>query len=191
MKRAWLRRAGRAALFCGWFALAGCGEDGQGPKTCDAACRDRSAARALRETLKLVYNLTLQGNAVGEQDERTACPLGGTARVRGTASSVPEQGATEVALSYELRACAYVQRDDDAEESYDTVIDGTVLQSGIIAIQPSATTALRMEAEAIRISGTVYDPPEVYAEPECALLLNQSGNHLGGTWCGRGVALSL
>ena len=172
-------------------ALLGCGEDGQGPRTCDDACRDRSAMRAMRETLKLVYNLTLQGKPVGEQDVRTRCPLGGSARVVGTAFSNPEQGATLVELSYELDACAYVQRDDDAEESYATTIDGTILQSVIIAVQPSATTALRIEAEAIDISGTVYDPPFDYEERGCAIVLNQSGNHLGGVWCGRDVALTL
>lgn len=187
----------RRALSRNWYAgvmllgLTGCGEDGQAPRTCDATCQDQSAMRALRETLKLVYNLTLQGKPVGEQDWSTRCPLGGSARVVGTALSNPEQGATQVELRYELSACAYVQRDDEAEESYDTVIEGTVHQSGIIAVQPSATTALRIEAEAIDISGTVYDPPFDYEERACALLLNQSGNHLGGQWCGREVALTL
>jgi hypothetical protein len=184
-------RFARGCALFGLLALGGCSDEEQAPRTCDEACQDRSAMRALRETLKLVYNLTLQGNVAGEQDERTPCPLGGSARVVGSASSVAEQGATEVSLRYELSVCAYVQRDDDAEESYATVIDGTVQQSGIIAIQPSATTALRIEAEALDIFGTVYDPPVEYAEPECALLLNQSGNHLGGDWCGRQVALSL
>lgn len=178
-------------LLGGCLALAGCGEDGQDPKTCDDACRDRSAMRALRETMKLVYNLSLQGRPVGEQDETARCPLGGSARIFGTAYANPEQGATLVDLTYELDECAYVQRDDDAEESYDTVIDGTVRQSGIIAVQPSVTTALAIEADELSISGTVYDPPSAYDEQGCGVLLNQSGNNLGGIWCGRDVALTL
>ncbi len=186
-----LSRFAALATVTGSLLLVGCGEDGQGPKACDDACRDRSAVRALRETLKLVYNLTLQGNAVGEQDERTRCPLGGSARVFGAATSVAEQGATLVELEYELNECAYVQRDDDAEESYDVVITGDVRQAGIIAVQPSATTALAIEADGLRISGTVYDPPAEYDERECVVRLNQSGNHLGGDWCERVVALTL
>lgn len=186
----WQSLARGLGLSC-LLLLVACGEDGQGPRSCDDACRDRSAVRALRETLKLVYNLTLQGNAVGEQDERVSCPLGGSARVVGTAFSVPEQGATEVELQYQLVSCAYVQRDDDAEESYDTVIDGTVRQHGIIAVQPSATTALSMDADSLSISGTVYDPPVEYEERGCTVRLNQSGNQLGGDWCARRVALAL
>lgn len=190
MTRTLQKRSSRVWLLCGLLALLGCGEDGQDPKTCDDACRDRSAMRALRETLKLVYNLTLQGKPVGEQDTTTRCPLGGSARIYGTAYANPEQGATLVELTYELDQCAYVQRDDEAEESYDTVIDGTVRQSGVIAVQPSATTALAIEAEELSITGTVYDPPSDYDE-QCAVLLNQSGNNLGGVWCERDVALRL
>ena len=77
-------------------------EEADEPRTCDEACRDEIAARALRETLKVVYNLALQGRPVGPQLARQNCPLGGRATITGVASSNAEQGATEVELDYEL-----------------------------------------------------------------------------------------
>jgi hypothetical protein len=173
---------------------AACGGQASQPEsvaTCDAACRDRGAARALRETVKVIYNLTLQANPVGEQDESTRCPLGGRARVSGMATSLAEQGATELALRYELDECAYLQRDDDVEDNYDTVISGTVTEQGTLAVQPTATTALIFESDSISIVGTVYDPPADYAETDCALRLVQSGNSFDGMLCGRKVGLDL
>src|SRR5262245_58145120 len=50
------------------FLLA-CQAEPPEPPPCDDACTDGIALRSVRETMKLVYNLTLQGNDVGEQDE--------------------------------------------------------------------------------------------------------------------------
>jgi hypothetical protein len=173
--------------------LSACGSEESAPeaKTCDAVCRDESAVRALRETIKVVYNLTLQANPVGEQDESTRCPLAGRARVRGVATSLAEQGASELALVYELEDCAYLQRDDEPEENYDTVISGTVVEQGTLAVQPTATTALIFESDSISVVGTVYDPPSDYSEPDCALRLVQDGNKFSGTFCGRKVGFDL
>lgn len=173
------------------LVVSACADDGGGAQSCDERCQDETAARALRETLKLIYNLTLQGKPVGEQDETTRCPLGGSARVYGTATSVAEQGTTEVDLIYELTTCAYVQRDDEPEESYDTVIGGVFKQTGIIAVQPSANAALIIESESFGLEGTVYDPPVRYAQYQCSALLQQDGNAIAGTWCGREIALQL
>lgn len=188
----WLNRVRAVGLLLGSIALSGCSADEAAPsKTCDAECRDESAVRSLREVIKVVYNLTLQANRVGEQDETTRCPLGGSARVQGFASSLAEQGATELLLVYELDECAYLQRDDEPEESYDVVISGAVSEQGILAVQPTATTALIFEADSISLAGTVYDPPVSYAEPDCALRFGQDGNHFSGDWCGRRVAFDL
>lgn len=180
-----------------WFLLlplaAACGgpdEPGE-PKTCDAACRDQIAARSLREVIKLVYNLTLQGNPIGLQVERTECPLGGEAQVTGFATSVAEQGATEVKLSYELTECAYLQRDDEVEENYDVVITGTVREEGVMAVQPTATTALIFEGAGISVEGSVFDPPVDYAATDCDVRLAQDGQRLDGTWCGRKIGFGL
>ena len=94
------------------------------------ACEDGIALRSLRETMKLVYNITLQGNPVGDQDESTPCPLGGRARVFGTATSNPVHGATEVELTYELEGCHYLEIDDEPDETYEVTLDGIVTQVG-------------------------------------------------------------
>jgi hypothetical protein len=174
------------------FTAPACSEDSApDAPPCDEECRDGTAARSLREVIKLVYNLTLQGNAIGEQDETTRCPHGGRARVAGVAISNALQGANELALGYELEDCAYQHKDDDADESYDVVISGIVTEEGTLSVQPTATTALIFESEAISISGTVYDPPMDYAESACALRLVQNGNHLSGNWCGREIGFDL
>jgi hypothetical protein len=167
--------------------LAACG-DGPAPPPpppCDQQCKDGTALRALRETVKLVFNLTLQGKPVGSYDETIPCVRGGTARIYGNATSNAVQGTTEVQLTYVLRACAYLQRDDDANESYDMTFTGTIEQTGTIAVQPSATTALLMRSPAVTLRGSIYDPPEPYEETDCALDVLQNGNRVAGTMCGR------
>lgn len=160
------------------------------PPPCDAVCQDKVAIRALRETMKLAYNLTLQGKPVGPQDGTTPCPLGGTARVFGTATSNAVQGATEVDLTYELAACKYLFQDDDAEDNYSMTLTGTITQRGILAVQPSATSAVLMKTEAMTFAGTVYAPPVPY-EATCPLDLGQNGNVLSGLICGRESAANL
>ncbi len=90
-------------------ALPGCGDGASPPEPepCDQQCLDTSAIRALRETIKLAFNLTLQGKPVGAHDVTVPCPFGGSIRVYGEAYSNPIQGATEVTLTYELAGCAY------------------------------------------------------------------------------------
>jgi hypothetical protein len=161
------------------------------PPPCHDECTDGIALRSLRETMKLVYNLTLQANPVGEQDETTDCPLGGSARVYGTATSEPVHGATEVELTYELRDCAYIERDDEPEESYEMTIDGTITQSGTMAVQPSATTALLMQSDSMSLHGDVYDPPREFHEDDCVVDVAQSGNDLSGMFCGREAGVDL
>jgi hypothetical protein len=175
------------------LATAACGDDGSAPESppCDEACRDETAARGLREVIKLAYNLTLQGNQVGEQDETTRCPHGGSARVAGVAVSNAFQGGNDLALGYLLAGCRYQRKDEDAEESYDVVVDGIITEEGTLAVQPTATTALIFESEAISISGTVYNPPFDYAETDCALRLVQNANHISGTWCEREIGFDL
>jgi len=158
---------------------------------CDQACQDGNALRAVRESMKLIYNLTLQGNPVGMQDEVIPCPQGGFARVFGTATSNSMQGATEVELAYAFQECSYLRRDEDPGENHDLVMTGLIGQKGTIAVQPSATTALLIASESITLSGTIYDPPIEYAIESCALLLSQTGSDLSGTICGRVAGVDL
>jgi hypothetical protein len=184
-------RARWLSVFVLW-AMLGCSDDKAEPSPpCEERCRDNTAARALRETMKLAYNLTLQGNPVGPQDELTPCPLGGSAHVFGDASSNPKFGATEVDLTYELDACHYFSRDEAPGENYDMVVTGTLTQVGTLAVQPTATTALVIQSGSVTLTGNVYDPPIDYAADACAVALGQDGNFLSGKLCGREVGLDL
>ncbi len=166
---------------------AGCGTAATPPPKpppCDEECKDGVAIKAIRETTKLAFNLTFQGKPVGTHDLTTPCPLGGAARVFGTATSNALQGATEVKLTYVLAECKYLFKDDDAEDNYSMTLTGTMTQEGILAVQPTATSAIIMKSELMKMTGTVYDPPLDYAA-ECPVELGQNGNKLTGKICGR------
>ncbi len=161
------------------------------PSSCDRACQDGTAARALRETMKLAFNLTLQGKPVGAHDVTVDCPNGGRVRVFGEASSNAAQGSTDVRIDYAFDGCAYLQRDDEANENYSMTFTGTVRQEGVIAVQPSATTALLMKAETLSLSGTVHEPAIEFAEAACSVQFAQNGSRLSGTLCERPVGVDL
>ena len=183
-----MRVVGLLALLC---LACGAENEPEPPPPCEQECKDAVALRALRETMKLVYNLTLQANPVGPQDETTPCPLNGTARVFGEATSEPVQGATIVSLTYELDQCAYLELDDEPPENYAMVLDGVITQEGTLAVQPSATTAIMINSEAVTFIGTVYDPPINYFEEDCPVVLGQSGSKLSGTICDRAASVDL
>ena len=155
------------------------------PPPCDQLCLDGTAMLGMRLTLKQIYNQTLQGRPVGPQDAKYTCPLGGSARVFGAATSNVVQGATEVTLTYELDECVLLDRDADPKGNYRLATSGKITQTGTLAVQPTATTALGMKSDAITITGTVYDPPVPYEQRACPLVTNQDGSKLTGTLCGR------
>ena len=161
------------------------------PPPCDRMCQDGIALRGMRETMKLVFNLTFQGKPVGAHDFMVPCPLGGKARIFGTATSNATQGTTEIDLTYELDGCTLLERDDEPKENYRLLVTGVVRQTGILAVQPSATTALGIKTDALTVTGTVYDPPLPFEENACPLTLAQNGNKLTGSLCGREVTLDL
>lgn len=177
-----------------WLASSatGCGSEDAGPAApCDEECQDAVALRAVRETMKFMFNITLQAQPVGEQDVTEDCATGGRAHIFGTASSVPEQGATMVDLTYEFVECGYLERDDERDENYSVTISAVLTQRGTLAVQPSATTAIVIESDSLTLSGTVSDPPIDYVASECALTLAQNGDELSGTICGREAGLEL
>jgi hypothetical protein len=161
------------------------------PPPCDQICHDRIALRGVRETMKQIFNYTFQGKPVGMHDYSFPCPLGGKARIFGIATSNAVQGATEVDLTYELDGCVLLERDDKPEENYELKTTGTVRQKGILAVQPTATTALSIQSESVTVTGTVYDPPVPYEIAICPLALGQDGNKLTGKVCGRNVTIDL
>ena len=186
----------KVVLLCGVLvaaAVSACGPSGSTPaaKPCDQACMDATAVRSMRETMKLAYNVLLQGKPVGAQDGSHDCPLGGTVHVFGQATSNTVQGATMVDLTYVLDHCGYAVKDADAAQTYSMTFTGTVTESGTIAVQPSSTTALDIKSNDAALSGTVFDPPIDYQASACAVVLGQSGNKLSGTICGRVVGLTL
>jgi hypothetical protein len=161
---------------------------------CDQSCRDAVAVRALRDAMKLAYNLTLQGKPVGPQDATGPCPLGGSVHVFGQATSNAAQGATNVDLTYAFAACAFSRQDGDPNKSYSMTVDGSVRETGVIAVQPSSTTALVLgtgQGATITLTGQVYAPPLDYAADACAVAVGQNGNQLSGKICARDVSLTL
>jgi hypothetical protein len=191
----WLSRwSGRIAIVTGLLVLptaCGSGKSPPPPPTCGERCQDGVAARGLRELLKLAYNTELQGKPVGKQDATAQCALAGEAHIVGTATSNAEQGSTFLDLTFNLTACTYLQRRAEPSETYSLRFDGVIHESGTLAVQPSSTTALLFESEAISIVGTVYDPALEFAVDACALDLAQSGNNLAGTLCERELGVSL
>lgn len=181
----------RLFLFVLFLAACGSGPTPAPPPACDQLCLDGIGVAALRTTMKQIFNATLQGAAVGNQDAMYTCPLGGTAHVFGTAQSNAIQGATEVNLTYELNACVLLNQDTDPKQVYNVTSSGTVHQVGTFAVQPTATTSVGMESDSVTITGTVYDPPDPYDVESCKLTVAQDGNHLSGTVCDRTFAADL
>ena len=138
----------RSAALTMCVLVASCGASASTPTSppCDQACQDGTAVRALRSSMKLAYNLTLQGKPVGAHDETVPCPLGGTARVFGTATSNAAQGATNVDLIYSLDHCQYLAQDTDPLQTFHLTATGSLHQVGTLAVQPRARQPLASRA---------------------------------------------
>jgi hypothetical protein len=201
MRKMHLRTArGVAGVFL-LIASAGCGsKSSTALEPCDTECKDGIALRAVRETMRFVYNQKLQGKPVGAQDAGADCLMTGTAQVFGTGTSNPEQGATEVHLTYVFNECLFtVPKNPTRERNYAMTITGAVTEDGILAVQPSSTTSLKLVSQALSLTGTVSDPPIDYDETICMLTdammttdamprrldAAQNGNNVAGTLCGR------
>jgi hypothetical protein len=189
----------RVASVLAIASLVACGGGGAGsapkPPPCDAACQDGVALLSLRDAIKLVYNLTLQGKPVGPENEMLPPPgcLPGTASVSGTATSNADQGTTTVNLTYVFSHCALPPNlDSDPTQTFNLTLDGTITEVGTIAVQPPSTTALEFTSASFSLDGTVYDgPPLPYMQNACTLKLVQDGNNLSGTFCGRDAGTML
>lgn len=176
------------------FACGGGASPAAAP-ACDPSCQDAAALLALRDAIKLVYNVELQGHPIGDQDGGTMCPLGGSATVFGHATSDPTQGATRVDLTYVFAQCAYSNIDTDPTQVFAMTITGTITETGTIAVQPSSTTALTFKSDAMTLSGTVYSPSIRYDADHdggsCSIMLGQSGKVVSGSMCGRSAGVAL
>ena len=181
-----------------WLSLSGCGAGNAPapPPPCDQACQDGTALRGLRETMKLAYNLLIQGRPVGAQDGTTPClswdgSVGGQVHVFGNATSNAEQGSSFLELEYDFEECAYaVPPNAVPDQNYSLVVTGHVKQQGTLAVQPSSTTALLIDSDSLSLSGTVYDPPLGYELLGCELSVAQNGSLVAGTLCGRNAGFT-
>ncbi len=110
----------------------------------------------------------------------------GSVRVFGQATANAVQGSSFVALSYDFQNCWYLAPPDpSAEQNFSLNVKGLLTQRGTISVQPTSTTALEIQSDALEVAGTLYDPPLDYAESDCALAVLQDGNSVAGTLCGR------
>jgi len=190
-RRAWWRAVAPAAMVAAVAGGGGGGGGGSSTPACDQSCMDGVAVLGLRDAIKVVYNVTLQSQPVGAQDQTTACPQGGTAHVHGTATSNADQGTTSVMLTYDFAQCHYSQVDSDPKQAFDLTITGSVTEQGILAVQPSSTTSLALQSDSMSIVGQVYSPGLDYNETACAVTLAQDGGNLSGTLCGRPAGAAL
>ena len=67
--RTLLHSSSRVLGIAGALHLCACASDieAEPAPPCDQLCQDSNALRAVREGMKLIYNLTLQGKPVGSQ----------------------------------------------------------------------------------------------------------------------------
>jgi hypothetical protein len=152
--------------------------------------------RAIRETMRWVYNQALPGSPVGDQDASAQCLMNGTTGIFGDAGADPLQGATWVDLTYVFDGCFYSpSKNATHDRNYAIALSGTLTEHGTLSVQPSSTTSLVIKSMAITLAGTVDDPPVGYTDADagdsdagpvtCALDMAQNGNMVSGTICGR------
>jgi hypothetical protein len=169
------------------------------PPPCDQTCKDNIAMRAIRETMRWVYNQKLPGSPVGAQDASAQCLMNGTTGIFGDAGANPVQGVTWVDLTYVFDGCFYSPaKSATHDRNYAMTLNGTVTEHGILSVQPSSTTSLVLGSMAITLAGTVDDPPVAYTDADagdsdggavtCALDIAQNGNMVSGTICGRAAS---
>lgn len=171
------------------------------PPPCDQTCKDNIAMRAIRETMRWVYNQELPGSPVGDQDASAQCLMQGTTAIFGDAGSNPVQGVTRVDLTYVFDGCFYSPaKNATHDRNYAMTLNGTVTEQGILSVQPSTTTSLVIRSMAITLAGTVDDPPVAYTDADagdsdagpvtCELDMGQNGNMMSGTICQREASYS-
>jgi hypothetical protein len=179
------------------LVVVGCGA-GPSPAPappCDPSCQDGVALLGVRSAMKLAYNIEIAAHPVGAQDATTPCisfdgTMGGSVHIFGTVTVDPEQGASIISatdpLSYDFKNCLYsAAPDPTADQNFSLTLTGLVTETGTLAVQPTANTALLIQSDSLTVSGTVYDPPVDYAASSCALSVDQNGNDVAGAFCGR------
>jgi len=141
--------------------------------------------------MKLAFNVLLQGKPVGTYDLGGPCYFGGFVRVAGTVSSNATQGTTDVDLTYAFAECKHVEVDSDPDENYELTVTGTFTQKGIFAVQPTSTSAVKIQSDSVSVQGYVNSPPLDLRFEGCPVEFGQDGNKLTGFMCGRLIGVDL
>lgn len=188
----------RGSLAICLLTISGCGA-GPSPAPappCEQRCQDGVALRGLRTAIKFAYNYKVATRPVGPQDAMTPCysedgSSGGTVHIFGDATVNAIQGASIVDLSYDFKDCLLsAPPDPTADQNFNLTFSGLVTEQGTLSVQPTATTALKLESTSVSISGTVYDPAVQYSASDCTLSVLQNGNAVSGAFCGRNAGFS-
>src|SRR3954464_729224 len=130
-------RAARRLVICALTCACGAGSHPSPAAPCDQECQDGVALRGLRTALKFAFNITVQGNPVGAQDETRSClPSNGqtgNVHVFGEATSNAAQGSSFVDLEFDFRSCAYpAAPDPSAEQNFELTLSGLVNERGTL-----------------------------------------------------------
>jgi hypothetical protein len=177
----------RSAFVAALVTVLGCGAGRApaAPPECDQGCKDAIALRTVRVAMRFAYNLVLQSNPVGMQDEIAPCIPTGSVHIVGEGTSNAMLGTTDVDLTYTFTDCVNpAPQNPTPERNYRLTVNGVVTEKGTLAMG-GPTTALMLHGTEMGFSGTVYDPPVPYEETKCELVARQEGNNVTGDLCGR------
>jgi hypothetical protein len=182
-----------AAFFASAALSLGCGGNPPAaPATCDQACEDGIALRALRAGMRFAFNYVIAAMPVGKQDAMAPCIPSGSVHIVGTADSNAMLGTSELDLTYTMTNCKIpAPKSTTPDRNYSLTVNGAIHEKGQLAMG-GPTTALVFTGTDLTFAGTVYDPPLPYDEPKpmqpnCTLSASQDGNNMTGTLCGREV----
>jgi hypothetical protein len=184
-----------AAALLSPLALASCSgpstPEPPPPAACAQDCQDAVVVRALRETIRIAFNLGLQGEPVGEQDKTLPCPEGGKVHITGTATTDASTGTNIIDLTYDFAGCRAIKTLSGRDGTYDITWTGVVVESGKISNLSGSTTALVFSCDSLVFTGNITDSaPPLAVEDACKLTLTQDGSTLSGTLCGRKTGFS-
>jgi hypothetical protein len=185
----------KAAILVATTVLAlGCGGNRPAPPaTCDVACQDGVALRALRVGMRVYYNFAIAGNPVGMQDKTVPCIPSGSVHIVGEAQSNAMLGISTLKnLTYTFTDCQNpAPKSTTPERNYNLTINGVVTEDGTLAMG-GPTTSLMINGTDVAFKGQVYDPPQDYPDKTadvlqgpCPLDALQDGNNVTGHFCGR------
>lgn len=159
----------RSSVFLGlaWLLSSACsgGDDPAGgtaggstaatDPVCDQTCQDYLVSLGLVDTVTLAYNQSIAGTPVGTEDVTAPCPLGGSVHITGTTNYSPDNGISNVDLTYAFENCK------NSDSLYQLTFTGSVRQYG--TFKNDGYTALTYTSESLTVAGDLemFDGPAV------------------------------